>query len=129
MLPRGINFHWWMSSDSPLHEEALDSFDKTPLYSAPKNDPAQSLGNLDGSLEYIAGATNAGLLEPAQHTALSLSEITILSMRESIVLDDLVVANLVLRMRREIPKDFANADRKLRQLDKNYRASVQSSDT
>jgi hypothetical protein len=41
--PRGIDFHWRMPSSGTLGEPALDGFDKTRLYSAPKDEAAQSL--------------------------------------------------------------------------------------
>jgi hypothetical protein len=64
-----------------------------------------------------------------QHAAVSLFEITMLAIGESVVLDDLVVGNIVSRLATEIPKEFWKAAKKLRQDDKKYRATIEPAQT
>jgi hypothetical protein len=112
-----------------LEKEAGNAFMRSPYKMASYNVHASpkgvyfKLGTLGGVPGYIAGATNAGLTEPAQHTAVSLFEITMLAIGESGVLDDLVTANIIARLEVEIPKEFWKAEKKLRRDDKKHRAT------
>ena len=85
------------------------------------------LGSLDGFPGYLAGASNAGLTEPAQHTAVSLFEISMLAIGDSVDLDDLVVANIIARLEFEIPKLFWKAGKLLKRDDKKQRAATSRS--
>ena len=115
-----------------LEQEVGNAFMRSPYKLASYNVHASpkgiyfKLGNLGDSPGYIAGASNAGLSEPAQHTAVSLSEITMLALGESAVLDDLVAANIVSRLQLEIPREFAKAERKLQRDNKRFRATHSS---
>lgn len=112
-----------------LEQEAGNAFMRSPYKMASYNVHASPkgiyfrLGNLGGTPGYIAGASNAGLTEPAQHTAVSLFEVTMLAMGESLVLDDLVVARIIARLEHEIPQDFWKAEKRLRHDDKKHRAT------
>jgi hypothetical protein len=113
-----------------LEQEAGNAFMRSPYKMASYNVHASpkgvyfKLGSLGGFPGYIAGASNAGLTEPAQHTAVGLFEITMLAIGESLVLDDLVVANIIARWEVEIPEEFWKAEKKLRRDDKKHRATI-----
>ena len=66
-----------------------------------------------GETGLLAGASNAGLTEPGQNTAFSLTLISILLVGDSVNLDHLVTMNLLQLLRDEIPRAFFKADRKL----------------
>ena len=68
---------------------------------------------LMGESGLLAGASNAGLTEPGQNTAVSLAFISILLVRNCINLDTVVTMKMLLQLRDEIPRAFANAERKL----------------
>ena len=115
-------------------EEAVDNaYMRSPYKMASYNVHASpkgvyfKLGSLDGFPGYLAGASNAGLTEPAQHTAVSLFEITMLAIGDSVDLDDLVVVNVIARLEIEIPKDFWKAGKLLKRDDKKHRATSQRS--
>lgn len=81
------------------------------------------LGNIDGQPTLLAGASNAGLTEPAQHTVYSFVQLTILAIGKSRRFDDLVMAQLLLRFQKLIPDEFWKAEKKLRRDDRKYRRS------
>ncbi|MER9948502.1 DUF5677 domain-containing protein [Mesorhizobium sp. M0047] len=62
----------------------------------------------------VAGRTNAGLVEPAQHTAYSLLQITTLLTGSLKNLDRILEIQTFIKIRDAIPKAFMRADRKLR---------------
>jgi Family of unknown function (DUF5677) len=113
-----------------LEKEAGNAFMRSPYKMASYNVHAGpkgvyfKLGSIGGLPEYIAGASNAGLTEPAQHTAVTLFEITMLAIGESVVLDDLVAANIIARLEAEISGEFWKAEKKLRRDDKKHRATI-----
>jgi hypothetical protein len=82
------------------------------------------LGSLGGSPVLLAGASNVGLIEPAQNAAVSLAEITLLVIGDSSVFDDIVTSKIVARLEADIPLEFAKADRKLRRDDRQHRETV-----
>jgi hypothetical protein len=82
------------------------------------------LGTMSGERPYLAGASNAGLTDPAQHAAVSLSEITKLAVGNSGLFDDLVIAKLITRLEFEIPEEFWKADKKLRHDHRRTRTSA-----
>jgi hypothetical protein len=47
-----------------------------------------------------------------------------LAIGESVVLDDLVAANIIARLEVEIPEEFWKAEKKLRRDDKKHRATI-----
>jgi hypothetical protein len=110
-----------------LEEQAGDAMMRSPYKMASYNVHASpkgvyfKLGSLKGSPVLLAGMSNAGLTDPAQHAAVSLAEITLLMIGESAVFDDIVVGKIVARLEAEIPSEFYKADRKLRRDDRRHR--------
>ena len=110
-----------------LEEEAGDAMMRSPYKMASYNVHASpkgvyfKLGNLRESSVLLAGMSNAGLIEPAQHAAVSLSEITLLMIGESAVFDDLVASKIIAQLVAKIPLEFAKADRKLHRDDRKHR--------
>ncbi len=113
-----------------LEEEAGDAMMRSPYKMASYNVHASpkgvyfKLGSLKGSPVFSAGASNAGLIEPAQHAAVSLAEITLLVIGDSPFFDDIVIGNVVARLEAEIPPEFGKADRKLRRDDRRHRKTA-----
>lgn len=103
-----------------LEAESDDAMMRSPYKLASYNVHASPkgvyfrLGSLNQKLPLLAGASNAGLTDPAQHAAVSLTEITLLMIGDSTILDDIVAAKIIARLEFEIPKEFAKADKKLR---------------
>jgi hypothetical protein len=81
------------------------------------------LGQLETSTVLLAGVSNAGLVEPAQNAGLSLGKLTMLACNDPTAppFDNNVFAQVVDRLTRQIPQDFAKADRKLKRDDKLFR--------
>jgi hypothetical protein len=71
------------------------------------------LGLMDES-GFLAGASNAGLTEPGQNTAVSLAFVSILLAKGCINLDTIILMKILLQLRGEIPQAFAKAEQKLR---------------
>jgi hypothetical protein len=69
---------------------------------------------LMGEPKLLAGASNAGLTEPGQNTAVSLSLISVLLLNDNPNLDDIMTMKLLQMISRKIPHLFAIAERKLR---------------
>ncbi|HEY1723297.1 MAG TPA: DUF5677 domain-containing protein [Magnetospirillaceae bacterium] len=103
-----------------LEKEAGEEVMRSPYKMASYNVHASpkgiyfKIGGIGESEVYLAGASNAGLTDPAQHAAMSLVEITSLTIGDSLVFDDLVIAGVIARLRDEIPKEFWRAERQLR---------------
>lgn len=70
-----------------------------------------------------AGASDAGLTDPAQHTAVSFADITLLMIGDSTVFDDIVIGKIVALLEAEILRELGKADRKLRQDYRRHRAN------
>jgi hypothetical protein len=113
-----------------LEEEAGDARMRSPYKMASYNVHASpkgayfKLGSLKGSPALLAGRSNAGLTEPAQHAAVSLAEITLLMIGDSAVFDDIVIGKIVARLESEIPSEFDKADKKLRRDDRRHRQAT-----
>jgi hypothetical protein len=71
------------------------------------------LGLLGDYSGLLAGRSNAGLTDPGQNAAHTLTQIAILVCM-SAKMDDLVVGNVVRMVRDEIPRSFLRADKRLR---------------
>lgn len=71
------------------------------------------LGQMGYSEVLLAGASNAGLVEPAQNAALSLSQITALLFPKHPTAIDLIGLKSFERIREAIPETFLKAERKL----------------
>lgn len=71
------------------------------------------LGEIPGAQAMLAGASNAGLFEPAQNTSLSLSKITVTIGTDpkltSIRFGDLLMGKIITQLVREIPEEFGKA--------------------
>jgi hypothetical protein len=113
-----------------LEEEAGDAMMRSPYKMASYNVHASpkgvyfKLGSLEGLPLLLAGASNAGLTDPAQHTAVSLAEITLLIIGDSPVFDDIVIGKIVARLEAEIPPELGKADKKLRRDDRRHRGTA-----
>jgi hypothetical protein len=70
------------------------------------------LGQLDTSA-FLAGASNAGLSEPGQNTAITFSLISTLLAKDCEDLDTVVTLKMLILIRDEIPGAFAKAELKL----------------
>ena len=74
----------------------------------------RNLGNLSEDVPTLAGASNAGIEEPAINTADSLTQITGLLYGRCNRLEDMVVLTTLCRLRDQVTKECAKAARKLR---------------
>ena len=72
-------------------------------------------GDYDGLL---AGRSNAGLTEPGQNAAHTLTQLAVLVCFSEPVLDNYVIADMLMTLRDEIPRSFARADLQLRKDDR-----------
>ncbi len=80
------------------------------------------LGLLNDYDSLLAGRSNAGLTDPAQNAAHTLTQIAVLVCL-SPKLDDVVAANIMQGLREEIPDSFWQADRRLRRKHKAFKES------
>jgi len=78
------------------------------------------LSHLDSSV-IIAGASNAGLTEPGQNTAITLTAITSLLFGRPWKFEDIVVLQTLAEIRDEIPGTLYRAERKLERDDARHR--------
>lgn len=110
-----------------LEETAAHSKMRSPYKMASYNVHASpkgvyfKLGSLDGAPMLLAGASNAGLVEPAQHTAASLIGITLLIMGESSTLDDVVMRKVMIQFESDLFFELGKAHKKLIRDDKRHR--------
>lgn len=72
----------------------------------------------------VAGRSNAGLSEPAQHTAYSLLQISALLLENTKNFDRLLEMQTFISIRNAIPSAFARADKKLRRDEAHYQRSL-----
>lgn len=70
------------------------------------------LGLIDESA-LLAGASNAGLMEPGQNTAITFTTISILFVNDCTSMDTLVTMKLLMLLRDEIPNAFEKSENKL----------------
>lgn len=70
------------------------------------------LGLMDET-DLLAGASNAGLTEPGQNTAITFTKISVLLVGDCVNYDRLVVMKIMTKLGHEIPNVFARADSKL----------------
>ncbi len=69
---------------------------------------------LVGSYEgLLAGRSNAGLTDPGQNTAHSLTQLAVLVCGATPIFDDNVIALMLCQLRDEIPPSFAKVDREI----------------
>lgn len=69
---------------------------------------------LMGESGLLAGASNAGLTEPGQNAAYTLTSISILLAKDCADLDTITMMKIMIQLRNEIPHAFVLADKKLR---------------
>jgi hypothetical protein len=79
------------------------------------------LGLLDDYSGLLAGRSNAGLMEPGQNAAHTLTQISALVCLPG-KFDDLVIAQMIHMLRNEIPRSFYRAHNRLRRDDKKCNA-------
>ena len=78
------------------------------------------LGLLKDYDSLLAGRSNAGLVDPGQNAAHTLTQIAVMVCL-SPELDDVVAAKIMEMLRDEIPQSFGVADSRLRRKDKAFR--------
>lgn len=76
------------------------------------------LGDYEGLL---AGRSNAGLTEPGQNAAHTLTQLAVLIGMSEPVFDDFVIADMLITLRNEIPRSFAKVDAQLKKEDREIR--------
>ena len=81
------------------------------------------LGALFDYDRLIAGRSNAGLTDPGQNAAHTLTQIAVMVCNRG-TLDDIVAAKIVVMLRDEIPRAFDRAHNKLRKDHRKYTASA-----
>jgi hypothetical protein len=62
----------------------------------------------------LAGRSNAGLTEPGQNAAITLTQLAVLVCMKEPNFDDLVVGQIMVTLQDEIPRSFCHADKRLR---------------
>jgi hypothetical protein len=72
----------------------------------------------------LSGRSNAGLTEPGQNTAHTLARLSVLVCMSEPNFDDLVVGQMMLTLRDEIPRSFHEAEKRLRRDDKESRLTL-----
>lgn len=82
------------------------------------------LGLIEDHTNMLAGRSNAGLAEPGQNAAHTLTQLAILTCLSEPTFDDLVTAEIMRKLRDEILYSFYRADKLLVRDDKQYRASL-----
>jgi hypothetical protein len=72
------------------------------------------LGLMAGTEGYLAGPSNAGLHEPGQNTGYTLAQISAVVIGKSPSMDQLVAVQVLEKLAREIPREFAEAEEQLK---------------
>ena len=80
------------------------------------------LGLMDDYSGLLAGRSNAGLMEPGQNAAHTLTQTAALVCLPG-KFDDLVIAQMIQMLRDEIPRSFYQVHKQLRKDEKRYRAT------
>jgi len=70
----------------------------------------------------LAGRSNAGLTEPGQNAAHTLTQLAAIVCLSRTSLDDLVIGEMLKTLMDEIPRSFARAELRLRRDDKVFRS-------
>ncbi|TCK68448.1 DUF5677 domain-containing protein [Acidipila rosea] len=78
------------------------------------------IGDYEGLL---AGRSNAGLTEPGQNAAHTLTQLAVLVCFVEPVFDDYVIADMLMALRDEIPRSFAKAEAQLKKDDRAIRGA------
>lgn len=82
------------------------------------------LGQMNDSKILLGGASNAGLVEPAQNAAVTFAKLSILLCGDenSWTFDEVIYSKIVNWLMFEIPQEFKKADDKLQRDDKKFRS-------
>ena len=81
------------------------------------------LGLIEDYTGLLSGRSNAGLTEPGQNAAFTLTQLAALVCMNEPSFDDLVVGEMIVTLKNEIPQAFGRADKQLRKDDKSFRSS------
>jgi hypothetical protein len=76
------------------------------------------VGDYEGLL---SGRSNAGLTEPGQNAAHTLTQLAVLICSSEPLIDDNVIANMLVTLRNDIPKSFARVDTQIQREEKAMR--------
>ena len=76
------------------------------------------IGDYEGLL---AGRSNAGLTEPGQNAAHTLTQLAVLVCFSEPIFDDYVISDMLMTLRDEIPRSFAKVEAQLQKEDKAIR--------
>jgi hypothetical protein len=71
----------------------------------------------------LSGRSNLGLMEPGQNAAHTLTQLSAIVCLSEPKMDDLVAGDMMRMLRDGVPQSFYQADKRLRQNEKNYRRS------
>ena len=82
------------------------------------------LGLIGDYEKLLAGRSNAGLTEPGQNAAHTLTQLAVLICSSDPILDDNVIANMLIKLRDEIPKSFARTDVQIQREEKAIRSQT-----
>jgi hypothetical protein len=82
------------------------------------------VGNYEGLL---AGRSNAGLTEPGQNAAHTLTQLAVLVCFSEPVFDDYVIADMLTTLRDEVPRSFAKVEAQLQKEDRAIRRAPKPS--
>lgn len=81
-------------------------------------------GSLNNPRQLIAGASNAGLHEPGQNTAITLAQITTLLLMDRPQLDEVVAMRILMTLQAETVDAFIKVSGQLKREDKERRSSA-----
>ena len=68
----------------------------------------------------LAGRSNVGLSEPGQNAALTLTQLVVLVCLSEPVLDDNVIAGMLIEVRNQIPRSFADIELEIKKEEKSF---------
>lgn len=80
------------------------------------------LGLMDNFDGLLSGRSNAGLTEPGQNAAHTLTQLSVLVCLTEATFDNIVIADVMRLLRNQIPTSFFRAERRLRQDEKGFKA-------
>ena len=82
------------------------------------------LGMLENYSGLLAGRSNAGLMEPGQNAAHTLTQISVLVCLSQTSFDDVLTAKVMQRLRDEIPRSFFHVHKQLLKDDRKYKSTL-----
>ena len=84
------------------------------------------LGLIGDYERLLAGRSNAGLTEPGQNAAHTLTQLAVLICSSEPIVDDNVIANMLVKLRGEIPGSFARVDVQIQREEKAMRRQARN---